>query len=539
MIELLLVDDETYVIDSLNATIPWASLGISEVYTASSAAEALRLLEEQPMDILVTDIRMPEMDGLELIEQVSKRWPNVRCLLLTGYSDFEYAKRAIRLQAFDYILKPVNDEEFMRSIASAVDSLRDEWVEAEQVHQMRYRLNSDRAILSGNLIRDLALGRPWPRGTIEPRLREYEIPLDVGGMVLLMLVSLGKPFADYDAQSISLIEYAVGNIAEEVFASRFRIWHGRAPHDGLLMLAAPRDGRAAGTSGLPMRTQLEPLIREFHLQVHNYLKGDITTVVSPWFVFPDELASAYRASLTERFRHGEDSGERILFREETVTDPAAVATLESLYRPPTLIQLLESRNWEAAKAKIEEVFDSLERMPAAREHLYEAFLFIANAYLYLAHKHGVLFHQIDDSGLDLFIEPPLLYAADKVRVWALDTLDSLRRQLSENERDAKSRIVRQVQELVAAETGEVTVRAIAERVYLHPVYLSKVFKSETGESLGDYIIRIKMERARYLLQHTNRKIYEITAELGYQNPQYFSRMFKKYYGMTPNEYRER
>jgi len=216
-----------------------------------------------------------------------------------------------------------------------------------------------------------------------------------------------------------------------------------------------------------------------------------------------------------------------------------VTTLESLYRPPTLIQLLESRNWQAAADKIGEVFDSLERMPATREHLYEAFLSIASAYLYLAHKRGVLFHEIDRSGLDPLLDPPLLLAADKVRAWALDTLESLRRQLTESERDIKSRIVRQVQELVMAETGDISVRSIAERVYLHPVYLSKLFKSETGESLGDYIIRVKMERARYLLRHTNRKIYEITAELGYQNPQYFSKMFKKYYGMTPLEYRER
>jgi len=538
MIELLLVDDEPYIIDGLNATIPWDTLGISEVYAASSGPEALRLLEERPVDILVTDIRMPEMDGLELIERVNERWPNVRCLLLTGYSDFEYAKRAIRLKAFDYILKPVNDEEFMRSVASAVDSLRDEWAEAERVHRMRYRLNADRSVLSGDLIRGLALGRPWPRRQIEERLREYGIPLEAGGMALLMLVTFGRSFAGYDARSLDLIGYAVGNIAEEVFAPALRIWHGKAPHDGVMLLAAPKGGEA-GEAGLPVREKLEPLAREFHRQVRHYLKGDISTIVSPWFVFPDELAGAYRAALAELFRHRGDAGGQILFREEEPHDSAAVATLECLYRPPTLIQLLESRNWQAAADKIGEVFDALERMPATREHLYEAFLSIASAFLYLAHKHGLLLHQIGGPGLDPLLDPPLLLAADKVRAWAFDTLDSLRRQLTESERDIKSRIVRQVREMVMAEPGEITVRSIAERVYLHPVYLSKLFKSETGESLGDYIIRVKMERARWLLQHTNRKIYEITAELGYQNPQYFSKMFKKHFGMTPLEYRER
>jgi two-component system response regulator YesN len=118
-------------------------------------------------------------------------------------------------------------------------------------------------------------------------------------------------------------------------------------------------------------------------------------------------------------------------------------------------------------------------------------------------------------------------------------LEKLERELSESDRNQRSRIVGRVQELVMNDIGqETSVKTIADKVFLHPVYLSKIYKMETGESLGDYIIRIRMEKAQYLLRSTNKKIYEITTELGYQNPQYFSKMFRKYYGMTPNEYRD-
>jgi two-component system response regulator YesN len=101
-------------------------------------------------------------------------------------------------------------------------------------------------------------------------------------------------------------------------------------------------------------------------------------------------------------------------------------------------------------------------------------------------------------------------------------------------------MIKRVQELVTGNLGEDTsVKSIADKVFLHPVYLTKLYKNETGESLGDYIMRMRMERAVEMLKSSHKKIYEITTELGYQNPQYFSKIFKKHYGMTPQEYREK
>ncbi|RED63972.1 response regulator [Cohnella lupini] len=541
MIEILLVDDESYVTESLYMTIPWEQLNAGSVFRASSGEEALRILDEQDIDIVVTDIRMPEMDGLQLVQEVTRRWPNIRCMLLTGHSDFEYAKRAIQLQVFDYILKPVDDEEFMTSVANAVDSLRDEWAEADEVHRMVYAMKTDRSALKDNLMRDLALGKQGSRGSIEGKLKQYEIPLKVGDMSFMMLVQLGKQFANYDAHSFALMEYAVGNIAEEVFASRYRIWHSKAPHDCLVLLATLKEVEAASGAGgdIPTKAQLEPFVEDFHRQVRTYLKGEISTVVTHWFVFPDELSTAYRSALTTVYQHGRSMTPAVIFQEDLSAEQVSVKSLESLYRPPTLIHLLESKQWDAARNKINEVFDALEKMPITREHLYEALLSMTNAYLYIAHKQGVFIHQINEAGLDPLLDPTSVHSPEKLRSWAVDMLDKLRLELSESDRYTKSHIVKQVQELVTGDTGhETSVKTIADKVFLHPVYLSKIYKIETGESLGDYIIRIRMEKALYLLKHTNKKIYEITTELGYQNPQYFSKMFKKHYGMTPNEYRD-
>ncbi|MEI0739624.1 helix-turn-helix domain-containing protein [Paenibacillus sp. JTLBN-2024] len=205
-----------------------------------------------------------------------------------------------------------------------------------------------------------------------------------------------------------------------------------------------------------------------------------------------------------------------------------VQSIESLYKPPTLIHLLESKQWDAARSKVDEVFKDLRNTNYTREHLYEVYLLMTNAFMYIAHKQGQFAYQIDQSGFDLMHDPSMVLSLDKLKGWAEAMLAKLRTELSASDRYTRSYIIHQVQELVSRDLGQDTsVKTIADKVFLHPVYLSKIYKAETGESLGDYIIRMRMERALYLLKKTNKKIYEITAELGYQNPQYFSKMFKK------------
>ena len=548
MIEILLVDDESYVTESLAQTIPWKELQVERVYQADSAAKALELLEEQSVDIVVTDIRMPVTDGLRLIEEIAKRWPHIRCILLTGHSDFEYAKRAIQLQAFDYILKPVNDEEFIATLSNAIESLKDEWSETEKYYQLLHDRKSDLAVLRSSLMHDLLLGRKLLNKTVTGKMEQYEIRLKVDEPAVMILVQMGNYFRAMDHNSIALMEYAVGNIAEEVFGGEFAVWHGKAPHDCLAIVAQMKEEyhqsiRMRKDYEAARRALLEQHAHVLQRHVSNYLKGDISLAITGWFAFPEELPGAYRTGLGAMLLLQSDDERSIAFLEDRVSTPgsgeAHIKSLESLYKPPTLIHLLESKQWEAARAKIGDVFAQLERARASREHLYEVFLSVTNAFMYMAHKQGHFIAEIDQAGMDFLLDRSIVHSLDKLRTWSLGMLEKLEKELSANDRFTRSYIVKQVQEIVSGELGQdVSVKTIADRVYLHPVYLSKIYKAETGESLGDYIIRMRMERAHYLLKSTNKKIYEITLELGYQNPQYFSKMFKKFYGMTPNEFRD-
>ncbi|MEJ3718437.1 response regulator [Paenibacillus polymyxa] len=540
MVQILLVDDESYVTESLAATIPWETLGIEKVHQAASALAAIDVLEAYDIDILVTDIRMPGMTGLELIVEVNERWPHIRSLLLTGYADFEYAKKALQLKAFDYILKPVDDEEFIKCVSAAMDSLKEEWEAFDKVHQLQYSRRNDYGVLRTHLMHDLLLGRDLTVQKIKDKMSGYEIKLRTEHPASMLLIQLGKQFSDMDYHSVSLIEYAIGNIAEEVFAPDFHVWHCKAPHDCLIVLIE------GNWNLFPERTVdeqnhfLRAAIETFRKNVSNYLKGEIYVTLTNWFHFPDELPKLYQTAIRSLYWNQQEETNPLLFIEEqTEQSHNSVKSLEGLYTHPTLTHLLESRQWEEAEAKVSRVFGKMEEAGYTREHLYELFISVTSAFMYTAHKQGRFITQMDQVGFDPLHAQKLVHSFPHLKEWIFSMMNKLKAEWSASEQSAKSYVVKQVQELIAQDKGqELSVKTIADQVYLHPVYLSKIYKAETGEGLGDYIIRMRMERALYLLKYSNKKIYEITTELGYQNPQYFSKMFKKHYGMTPHEFRD-
>ncbi|RGL38550.1 response regulator [Paenibacillus polymyxa] len=540
MVQILLVDDESYVTESLAATIPWESLGIERVHQAASALAAVDVLEAHDIDILVTDIRMPGMTGLELIVEVNERWPHIRSLLLTGYADFEYAKKALQLKAFDYILKPVDDDEFIKCVSAAMDSLKEEWEAFDKVHQLQYSRRNDFGVLRTHLMHDLLLGRDLTVQKITDKMSEYEIKLRTEHPASMLLIQLGKHFSDMDYHSVSLIEYAIGNIAEEVFAPDFHVWHCKAPHDCLIVLIEGNCDLFAERTVDEQNHFLRAAIETFRKNVSNYLKGEIYVTLTNWFHFPDELPKLYQTAIRSLYWNQQEETNPLLFIEEQAEQShSSVKSLEGLYTHPTLTHLLESRQWEEAEAKVSRVFGKMEEAGYTREHLYELFISVTSAFMYTAHKQGRFITQMDQVGFDPLHAQKLVHSFPHLKEWIFSMMNKLKAEWSASEQSAKSYVVKQVQELIAQDKGqELSVKTIADQVYLHPVYLSKIYKAETGEGLGDYIIRMRMERALYLLKYSNKKIYEITTELGYQNPQYFSKMFKKHYGMTPHEFRD-
>jgi len=549
MVSLLIVDDETHLADSLAESLDWSALGIESVRKAYSADEAVALLEEQAVDILLTDIRMPGMSGLELIDFVNRRYSKVKSVLITGHADFSYAKQAVQAQAMDYLLKPVRQEALEQCLLRVMEKIRQEWEEIGSYRRAVDTVRSHLPLIRSSLLEDLLYGKPFASGSLNERFELYEMKFRPDDAFAMMLVRLEDEFAYYGNRELTLVEYAVTNMAEEILAESFEVWHCRDHRDYLVFLVQTQaagkekgEEKASREGERPefARSYLEDAATRLQMNVNRYLKGTISVIVSDIHRFPDDVPDLYRRMVTTYLQRVGSVREMFV----TLSDPSKGTEGQSLRTPsesPALLHLLESGKWEAARGKIMTMIDELaERWSDSQAHLYEVYFHIAGAFIHVVHRGDLALADVMGEDSERLAAGPWCRSAKLLGQWSLRHLARIEEALTARKASSQSYAVRQIHAAIErVPLKNLTVQAIADEVRLHPVYLSKIFKVQTGMSISDYLFQLRMDRAEYLLGKTVAKIYEITAELGFQNPNYFAKVFKRYSGMTPQEFRER
>ncbi|RUS43540.1 response regulator [Cohnella sp. AR92] len=543
MLQILLVDDEPYVVDDLSVTIPWQELGFEQVHIAYSGMEALEILQRHPIDILVTDINMPQMSGMELIDVVRDRWKHVKCLLLTGYAEFEYAKQAIERQASAYLLKPVADEFMIDTLKQLQQQIRLEWEALSSQQRTTQTLREHLPLLRDKLLNELLLGSRLSRSALADKMDKFGVPFSIGDRTSLLAIRLEAFFQQQDLNSLLLFEYAIVNIASELLQEHFRIWSCKDTHDYLLFLVAAKPRADIGNveqddteeAAKADAALLERIAYQLQKNVNALLGGGISVVTTDWGVFPNRTRQLYLSAVTTiRQRIGPETGVYLSGGESVI--PAGISSLQSLYEPPTLFHLFETNSWDAIKDKLASIAEELKgREDLSPEHVQEARHYLESVFYYIAHRGNRLLGEIVDLP-QLAIRT--VHTADQLREWASAVLSQLKNEFDAERLDQRKQLITQVHDFVDQNLHYVSLHAIADHVGLHPVYLSKIYKSETGKRISDYILNLKMEKATYLLSHSPLKIYEISAQLGYSNAHYFIKLFKEFNGLTPQEYRD-
>ncbi len=541
MFQLLIVDDEAMVVDGIADTLPWEEVHIGQVHKAYSARQALEVLERHAIDIVITDIRMPDMDGLQLVERIRAAWRRTRCLLLTGHAEFEYARQAVQAHAEDYLLKPASDDDLLLAVKRVVEQLEEEWQEIASRQRATRTLREHLPLLGAGLLNELLQGCSLTEEQLAEKLAMFEIPIRIGDDFSLLIVRLEEQFARYDLQGLALMEYALVNIAEEIFGSDFELWNCKDAHDFIVFLIQRKDKGGSDSSVLPPigeQEQLQLLANRLQDNVRTYLKGSISVIVSNQRRFPTDVASAYREAVSVlRQKIGNNQG--LFLTLDRLPKPVQMTTLQALYEPPLLSHLFNAGRWDEAKEKFTRIFAELaEHWSDSQEHLLEVFYTLSAAFYHIAHVNGKTFAALTSNGDELLVSGSDLRSIQQLQTWAFGILERIVDDTRSEMESSRATIVKQVQEYIESHLNDdVSLQAVADHIFLHPVYLSRLYKLETGEGISDYLYRLRMERAAYLVKHSDLKIYEITAEVGYQNAPYFIKVFRKHYGMTPQEYR--
>ncbi len=535
MMQLLLVDDEPVLLNSMVEN-DWASIGVGYVFQAASGLEAAEVLKKTPIDIVVTDIRMPGMDGLQLCKYIQEHYPRTKCILLSGYGEFEYARQAIMYGTVNYLLKPIKDEELMDEVSRVKMLIEQEWEHVGSMERARQTLHVHLPLLRSNLLNNLLSGGSMRASTLVERMNEYRLPFEPGLDCSFILVRMEGAFGDPEADDFLLFEYAVHNIACEILEVDYDVWYCKDSFGYLCFLL--QDKVKDGSVDKGNDNALEKAAYELQLKVSSFLKGQISVLISDWGIFPEELALHYRKSLNE-FRKVPRSDREIMIMSGKPRGQSK--SLQSLYSPPSIQQLLEAGRWADARTKLSDVLEEMSsRKMDTEEHMMEVIYTLMNAFLYIAHLQGKTLIEVSGWETDVMTDPRTLYRKDRVMEWAAGILESMESGSIREFKDSKNQLISKIHRFIETHIAkDVSLQTIADHVNLHPVYLSSLYKQEMKENISDFIMRYRMEKAGVLLGATDIKIYELASQLGFQNPPYFSKLFKNYYGVTPQEYRDR
>ena len=512
---VLIVDDEVYAVEAIREMVDWEALGIGEVVSAYSMKQAQKILTEKPCDILICDIEMPRGSGLELLSWMREEGMDTVALFLTSHANFNYANRAIKLDTFDYILKPADPAEIQKVLSRAVEKVEENRVQKRRLEQAGYWDDSAVQRMEEFILR-VADGRiPADREEIfrQARLSHLsEISLD--GEFYPLLIQLRAETEDEKEWGKGLVEYGLKNILSEVLSNLQkngveplipqlapRYYATFVPQDGMdweAFIALCQQALSACLSAMPCAVTFYP--------------GEPVAI--------EGVASETEALLKR-------ASDNILY-DNTVYLP-----------PPAGILQQEEESWQKVLdegADPDELGTLLDR--AARGGLltrtYLRRMFVRTQDYIDRHGAGT-----PHGGAVSDIEQLQATASlDGMKDWLARSLSQVpERELDERQdtRDVVENLRRYIRGHLNEELGR---NELAQLVYLNPDYLSHIFRERVGVPLVDFITAERMKKARELLLSTDLPIRDVALAVGYANISYFSRQFKRAQGQTPLEFRK-
>ncbi len=530
--KVILVEDEVVAREGIRDNVDWAACGFVFAGEASDGEAALPLIEQLRPDVLITDIRMPFMDGLHLTREVRRRFPETRVLILSGYDDFSFAQTAIHLGVVEYLLKPVSARDMERALLRMKMLLDGEWARSRDQHELRQQAGAGVELRREGMLLRICLGDVDPF-ELQEQAPELGIALD-GACWLVLVARIGSPGGVEprrlrEMQSLLLepgrsatkVDRFKKDIEEVVFlvcgdAEEEVLQRAAAQRDALLALRLPEVGCwvDVGTGALRHELSAAP------------------------FSFAEALQEL------ERVRSLSTAGPAAPPTPPTPGAPsAAPADHEIVW--PTDRRAIDSFLHHGSLGDFESFYATYAkprgRSPVGpqRLHTYLIMDVTLAAASFVAELGGEV--------------AAVLPEADRVdALWSEIRGDEelralirsiLGRALEYRDRIARSshahlvrRVCAQLDELFA--DPELSLQRVAADAHLSPSHFSVVFGRETGETFKGYLTRIRMEHAKQLLRSTPLAVTEVARRCGYSDPHYFSSAFKRVCGVSPRDFRE-
>lgn len=531
MLKVFLAEDEFIIREGIKNNIDWQAYGYEFCGEASDGELAFPLIQKTRPDILITDIKMPFVDGLALSRLVKKELPETEIIILSGYEEFDYAKEAIQIGVARYLLKPINGETLLQEIDSVAEiilgkqkekEIREKYQKEMEENSLRDQMDLFQHLVTGDCSMEELL-------SVADKL-DLKIMAPWYSIVLLKIQSMKHDYEEYSG-SIVVVDERIVKLAEPEHVLIFdRALEGRAflfkadSEEELLayqkeylgdvkeVLSGYANLRYFGGIGTPVN-RLREIPASFedasHAFVHSYL-------VAESCILDSSLLMQEGAAEQEDFRISAVNPEQI-----------DRAKMQEFLRTGDLDEVIYF---------VDEFFGKLDG-GAMKSRIFRQYITM-DAYFSIADflkGLGLQKDEIEAPDQDSSILQDEKSAMDYIVRIMNKALVLREKKASSRYEDVVSEVIHYIEDNYAQE--ELSLNLLASHVNFSPNHLSMIFSQQTGQTLIRYLTDYRMNRAKELLRCSSKKSSVISMEVGYKDPHYFSYLFKKTQGMTPTQYR--
>jgi two-component system response regulator YesN len=495
MIRLMLVDDEAVIRQGLRQAVRWADYGVQVVGEARSGAEALEKARALWPDIVITDVRMSEGDGLSLAKRLPEILPDVRMIMLSGYSDMQYMMEAIKYGVRDYLLKPAGSAEILSSVLKLRDGILLERQKKQQSSRIERLISESMDTLKAMFFEDLLSGK---LDGAKAQERARALGVDLPGPRYALILAVPRPDRGWEMLQLisSQLEAfhpavhtreggaiaAILNVEQEAVEARLDALQTR-----LLGLTDPMTppcmGPCDSLAGLGA-------LRE---------ACEAAQARSIWF----PSAGFLRAKAAEAF------------------PPLQESALLPLER--AIVQGVRSGNFAAFSEGVDSLFQLLERAKPARAQFQETLLGVARSIQVFSEDSGLY------DALDAVFKAP--YTVEQVKAAVVESMNGVYSQYGPQVRNALTYMSEH-------SDSDLSLSDVAQVLYISPSYLTRLLKNSTGRGFNDWLHLIRINKAKKLLEQSGLHHYEIAERVGYSSYKIFSEYFLRLVGMSARSYRD-
>lgn len=538
MLKILVVDDERLVRMGLREFINEVE-GFEVVGQAADGLSAIEAIRIHQPDVVITDIKMPKLDGKELVKYLNTNYPSIRKIVLSGFEDFDYVHDTMKNGAVDYLLKPVDEKELIDLLKKIEADIRTE--EARRMNHLNFKiqLNESFPYLRDQFVLKLLHGCYSSRDEIEKKLDYFNLRMDSECYyVIVVSIDNYKLICKNEGiEEAKLVSFIVRNIAEESIADYAKFFSCTDGAELIVSVAMPR----AGEGG--REKIIDDILNEIHSNLVKYTRTNFTLCLGDPADSILEIKQSYNNTLSALKYRFYSKSPAIIKYMDIKSRPFERINSEVFYN---LIEKYESffhnciktGNTGKIKALLEELCSKLRESRIYPPEAVKVFI--------------DLHTKLELTILDFKKTVNELFGQDYSYIKAIELFDTLGDieiytntvyaqsigYINSNAYRKEKKLVEIAKEFIENHYNEnITLSKMANITYVNPNYFCEVFKSQTSENFVDYLTRVRIEKAKILLKDIRMKTYEVSQRVGYESSEYFSKVFKKVVGVTPSEFR--